>query len=377
MFDSFKEVKQATSQTLEQKLSSNQKKIIGFNRCLLLLHMSKGDQCRELVNQLQEQFPNNDRLALISASLLLKEKKAVKAEELLKEFAEQHPDNSIRVQLSLAQLHLDKGNIQLAISTLQSISSLKTKPKMVATLVSLFEQVRDIAGAIRTLDEYASSASQTQKGDEEYLNILKESANFKLKHKFYKEAATTFEQVIKLRPADLEALAGVVIAYSHVDPKIAQKYEAKMPAIVGKVEVNAETLENLVAPRLGAKEEKREEKKEVQEKKKKKKKKKKKPFVPKDPNKPVDPERWIKLQLRSTYKKRGSRGKGKLEKGFQGVVTSDKTKSSLDRSKQPETPKTETSSTTSSTSSASDKQQQKPQQKPQQQQQKKKSRRRG
>jgi hypothetical protein len=118
----------------------------------------------------------------------------------------------------------------------------------------------------------------------------------------------------------------------------------------------------------------REEKKEVQEKKKKKKKK-KKTFVPKDPNKPVDPERWIKLQLRSTYKKRGSRGKGKLEKGFQGVVTSDKTKSSLDRSK-PETPKTETSSTTTSTSSASDKQQ-KPQQKPQQQQQKKKSRRRG
>jgi signal recognition particle subunit SRP72 len=106
---------------------------------------------------------------------------------------------------------------------------------MVATLVSLFEQVRDVAGAIKTLDEYASSASQTvgnyigvaelsqQKGDEEYLKILKESANFKLKHKFYKEAAATFEQVIKLRPADLEALAGVVIAYSHVDPKIAQK----------------------------------------------------------------------------------------------------------------------------------------------------------
>jgi hypothetical protein len=30
-----------------------------------------------------------------------------------------------------------------------------------------------------------------------------------------------------------------------------------MPAIVGKVEVNAEALENLVAPRMGAKEEKR------------------------------------------------------------------------------------------------------------------------
>ena len=55
-----------------------------------------------------------------------------------------------------------------------------------------------------------------QKDEEAYIKVLKENANFKLKHKRYKEAAAVFERVIKLNPNDLEALPGLVLAYSQV-----------------------------------------------------------------------------------------------------------------------------------------------------------------
>jgi len=145
--------------------------------------MNKVDECRELVKTLQEQFPDSDRLALIHSSLQIKEKQPAKSEELLKIFAAKHP-NSVHIQLSLAQLQLNKGNVAGAISGLQSITSLKNKPALVATLVYLYEQQHDVENATKTFDEYLSWL-ESQKGQDEdtYIKILKAYANFKLKHK--------------------------------------------------------------------------------------------------------------------------------------------------------------------------------------------------
>jgi hypothetical protein len=41
LFDSFKKLKHATSETMNQKLTSMQKKVIAFNRCLVLMLMNK------------------------------------------------------------------------------------------------------------------------------------------------------------------------------------------------------------------------------------------------------------------------------------------------------------------------------------------------
>jgi len=43
--------------------------------------MNKGDQCRELVTTLQEQFPDNERLVLILSALYVKEKKLQKVKK--------------------------------------------------------------------------------------------------------------------------------------------------------------------------------------------------------------------------------------------------------------------------------------------------------
>jgi len=246
---------------------------------------------------------------------MYKEKKVGKSEELLKSFADQYPEDSLIVQLSLAQLQLSKGNIKEAIGTLSSIKSVKNKPGMVATLVSLYEEIHEIDEAIKVLDEYTAWWGSQQNDEEEYIKLLKENANFKLRHKRFKEAAQMFENVIRLKPNDLEALPGLVISYSQVDPKLAQKYESKLPSLAGTKEVNAESLENLAAPRFGGKaQEAPTEEKPSERKKEKQTKRKKKKHLPKNLVGLPDPERWLPMKDRSSYKKRTSR-KGKLEKG--------------------------------------------------------------
>jgi len=327
LFDAAKKLKNASSATIDQILSTNQKKIIGFNSCLVQLHMNKGDECSKLLAPLQKQYPDSDRLALISSALLHKKdkKNATASEELLKTFAAQHPENSTRVQLSLAQLRLSKGEVQEAISTLQSINSLKNKPGMVATLVTLYEQTNQIDAAMKVFDDYCDDlASQKNKDEDAYLRALKENANFKLKHRKHREAAAMFERVIKINANDLEALPGLIISYSQFDPKLAEKYD-RIPKLDSDKEVDAEALENLAAPKIGssAKEVDKTSEKTDRVKKSKKKKKKK---LPKNynPSIPPDPERWVPLKQRTAFKKRTSRKSKGLEKGAQGVSTAEK-----------------------------------------------------
>jgi Flp pilus assembly protein TadD len=59
---------------------------------------------------------------------------------------------------------------------------------------------------------------QQKKNDEQYIKILKENANYKLKNKRFKEAAEVFEKVLKFNKNDLEALPSLVIAYAQFDP---------------------------------------------------------------------------------------------------------------------------------------------------------------
>jgi signal recognition particle subunit SRP72 len=82
--DSYKKLKQASTQAADQKLSTAQKTIIGINKCLLALYLNKGDECNQLLKSLKEQYPKNDRLALVEAALLSRQKKAEQSEELLR-----------------------------------------------------------------------------------------------------------------------------------------------------------------------------------------------------------------------------------------------------------------------------------------------------
>jgi len=109
----------------------------------------------------------------------------------------------------------------------------------------------------------------------------------------------------------LDALPGVIIAYSNFDQDKAAKYEQRLPSILGQKDIDVDKLENSIQINLKVK------KKWCFDQRKKKKKKKK--ILPKDLSKPIDPERWIPLKQRSHFKKKSNR-KNKMDKGSQGVT---------------------------------------------------------
>lgn len=99
----------------------------------------EADQCRELVKTLQAKYPDEDSLPIVLAALHYRDKKISDAEAILNGFIGQHP-NSVKVQLCLAQLYLERGNIQAAIQTLNQIDSLKNKPGLRTSIPSYFCQ---------------------------------------------------------------------------------------------------------------------------------------------------------------------------------------------------------------------------------------------
>lgn len=81
--DALHKFKKIRSDAYQDRLQLSQKEIIGFNHGLLLLQMSKNDECRDLVKKLKEDFPKNDLLPLLNASLLIKEFKVQKSQSIL------------------------------------------------------------------------------------------------------------------------------------------------------------------------------------------------------------------------------------------------------------------------------------------------------
>eukprot|EP01116_Phalansterium_solitarium_P012259 TRINITY_DN28393_c0_g1_i1.p1 TRINITY_DN28393_c0_g1~~TRINITY_DN28393_c0_g1_i1.p1 ORF type:complete len:671 (-),score=327.00 TRINITY_DN28393_c0_g1_i1:85-2097(-) len=341
LFDSFNKLKQATSAHVEQKLSSQQKKVIGYNRCLLLLLMSKPEQCRELLHALEAQFSGWDALTMVEAALLVKEKKSAQGEALLQSFVNEHAADSQRAQLSLAQLHLQGGDKKAAIDVLERVVALRNKPGLVATLVTLYEQLGDIDSAIRVYDAYTASLAA---GDREcYLKALQGAADFKLQHDRFREAAASLERIVALRPTDLHALPSLVIACSQFDHKLADKYAAMIPKSavdLGGPPVDVDALEALSVSKLApSRSAKKEELAALTDKAeggkpakvdKQKKKKKKKIRLPKnyDPNgPPPDPERWLPMRERAAARRRQARNKGAAMKGFQGSAPEKEKKS--------------------------------------------------
>jgi len=243
-------------------------------------------------------------------------------------------------------VQLIKGNILSAISVLESITNLKNKPTMVATLVQLYEQLHNIDGAMKIIDEYLNwLESQKEKNEEALVNALKYSAKFKLRHNYYKEAAGIYEKILKINKNDLEAIPGIVIAYSGFDQKQAEKYAGRLPQLAEQKELDVEKLENVASIRTSGKKENAEQTKGKLTKEKLKKKKKK--ILPKDPSKPLDPERWIPMKQRAAFKRR--RKSKQLEKGAQGGVATgrsvqlEKGKTTVDKSEKitPSSPPTE------------------------------------
>ncbi|NXD43500.1 SRP72 protein, partial [Copsychus sechellarum] len=354
VFDSKKKVKLTNAEGVEHKLSKKQLQAIEFNKALLAMYTNQADQCRKLSASLQSQSPEHLLPVLIQAAQLCREKQHAKAVVLLQDFAEQHPANAAEIKLTMAQLKIAQGSVTKACMILRSIEELQHKPGMVSALVTMYSHEEDIDSAIEVFTQAIQwyqqhQASQTREANPTspvHLSLIREAANFKLKHGRKKEAISDLEELWKQNPKDVHTLAQLISAYSLVDPEKAKVLSKHLPSSdTMSLKVDVDVLENShgatyvrkkAGKLTGDNQQKEQGQGEV-----KKKKKKKKGKLPKnyDPKVTPDPERWLPMRERSYYRgrKKGKK-KDQVGKGTQGSTTTGS--SELDASRTASSPPT-------------------------------------
>ncbi|NXC32206.1 SRP72 protein, partial [Campylorhamphus procurvoides] len=357
VFDSKKKVKLTNAEGVEHKLSKKQLQAIEFNKALLAMYTNQADQCRKLSASLQSQSPEHLLPVLIQAAQLCREKQHAKAVGLLQDFADQHPANAAEIKLTMAQLKIAQGSVTKACMILRSIEELQHKPGMVSALVTMYSHEEDIDSAIEVFTQaiqwYQQFQARTNYGccvfqpkSPVHLSLIREAANFKLKHGRKKEAISDLEELWKQNPKDVHTLAQLISAYSLVDPEKAKVLSKHLPSSdTMSLKVDVDALENShgatyvrkkAGKLTGDNQQKEQGQGEV-----KKKKKKKKGKLPKnyDPKVTPDPERWLPMRERSYYRGR-KKGKKKEQvgKGTQGSTTAGS--SELDASRTASSPPT-------------------------------------
>ncbi|XP_063278982.1 signal recognition particle subunit SRP72 [Prinia subflava] len=346
VFDSKKKVKLTNAEGVEHKLSKKQLQAIEFNKALLAMYTNQADQCRKLSTSLQSQSPEHLLPVLIQAAQLCREKQHAKAVGLLQDFADQHPASAAEIKLTMAQLKIAQGSVTKACMILRSIEELQHKPGMVSALVTMYSHEEDIDSAIEVFTQAIQWYQQYQPKSPVHLSLIREAANFKLKHGRKKEAISDLEELWKQNPKDVHTLAQLISAYSLVDPEKAKVLSKHLPSSdTMSLKVDVDALENShgatyvrkkAGKLTGDNQQKEQGQGEV-----KKKKKKKKGKLPKnyDPKVTPDPERWLPMRERSYYRgrKKGKK-KDQVGKGTQGSTTTGT--SELDASRTASSPPT-------------------------------------
>uniref|UniRef100_A0A3B3CQF9 Signal recognition particle subunit SRP72 n=1 Tax=Oryzias melastigma TaxID=30732 RepID=A0A3B3CQF9_ORYME len=323
VFDSKRKVKLTSAEGVEYKLAKKQLQAIDFNKALLAMYTNQADQCRKLSSSLQTQNPGHPLPVLIQAAQLCREKQHARAIELLQHFLDQNPESASAIKLTMAQLYLVQ-----ACDVLRSIEEYQHKAGMVSALVTMYSHEEDIDGAIDVFKQAIEYYQAEQPGSAAHLALVREAANFKLKHGRKKEAISDLEQLWKQNTKDVFTLAQLISAYSLVDTDKAKAFSKHLPsAETMSFNVDVDELENShgatyvrkkPAKAVGENLPTEPGQAEV-----KKKKKKKKGKLPKnyDPKATPDPERWLPMRERSYYRGR-KKGKKKEQvgKGTQGAT---------------------------------------------------------
>ncbi|NXT44109.1 SRP72 protein, partial [Pelecanoides urinatrix] len=346
VFDSKKKVKLTNAEGVEHKLSKKQLQAIEFNKALLAMYTNQADQCRKLSASLQSQSPEHLLPVLIQAAQLCREKQHAKAVGLLQDFADQHPANAAEIKLTMAQLKIAQGSVTKACMILRSIEELRHKPGMVSALVTMYSHEEDIDSAIEVFTQAIQWYQQFQPKSPVHLSLIREAANFKLKHGRKKEAISDLEELWKQNPKDVHTLAQLISAYSLVDPEKAKVLSKHLPSSdTMSLKVDVDALENShgatyvrkkAGKLTGDNQQKEQGQGDVKKKKKKKKRKLPKNY---DPKVTPDPERWLPMRERSYYRgrKKGKK-KDQVGKGTQGSTTAGS--SELDASRTASSPPT-------------------------------------
>lgn len=331
VFDSKKKIRNAMIDAVEHKLNSRQKKSIAVNNCLLALFTHQGDLV-QLVNKLIGKYPDLEfKAVLMQACQLANDKKFKEASDVLEKFVVKNPTLALEIKFAVVQLNLMAGNKTKAIEVLQSLdNNKKFSPGVVSALVSLFLGNNDKVAASNILkvavDWYKKDS--TSAGD--LSDMWRQAADFHLRGGEPETAAKSLEELLRLNPTNMKILAQLVIAYAQFDPTKAQQASKKLPALetmTTQTEIDELEATNWIMIAKAVKKKSKSDQspgtpasdgdlKRI-------KKRKRKPRLPKYFDKSVkpDPERWIKKQERSGYRKKKDRRVKEVMKGSQGTAS--------------------------------------------------------
>ena len=321
------------------KLTEAQRRVLVINRAKALLHSNHLDRCRDALVTLRK-LPGAEgarEAAMLEAALFMRERKPEKAYKSLTDLIASGANGDVGAvrdaRLALAQIHASAGDYAAAIVALKGVKELEGTAAGAATLVALHELAGDASGADAVLD---GSGAVSAAGAE----VALRAAERKLTRGAHGEAKAIFESVMDDAAADdddkLAARAGVALAKAlggdvvGAEADAAALFERVAAAAGGATDADSleETLPASVLARaaelerrMRGKRGKRGEDGDGAHRPKTRKKRKKKVIYPKgfDPSNPgpaPDPERWLPLRERSTWK--GKRKKVNI-RGAQGA----------------------------------------------------------
>ncbi|EDW67694.1 signal recognition particle subunit SRP72 [Drosophila virilis] len=332
VFDSKKKIRAAMAEACEPKLTSRQKQTIALNNCLLALYTNAGDQVQQLTQKLTQSYPQVEFEALlIRCSQLANDKKHKEAIEQLNKFASTHKTHEFISKFAIIQLHLLQGNRKDAIETLLSLGEAKYKPGIVSALVSLYLGTDNKPAASALLKSAVEWYKQNNVSSGDLSDMWRQAAEFHLRGGASETAASSLEELLKLKPNDMKVLAQLVIAYAQFNPKRALEISRKLPkleTLTTASEIDALEAANWV---MSTKAAKKTANAKVEPspstpatEKKKSGNRKRKGKLPKNYNAEVapDPERWLPKYERTGFrKKRGGARAKDIIKGSQGMAS--------------------------------------------------------
>ncbi|KAF9870851.1 SRP72 RNA-binding domain-containing protein [Colletotrichum karsti] len=329
-----RELESASTLAKQAKLFRYQESRLKRNQSILSLHTQKFEGVfRSTSKALAGASPTvsadtNGLSAINATARALRSSKTVDVKEVVP-LLEKRPAD-IGLLLTVIQLYLAANNPGAALSVLDSFlhklekqdtSDARYSPGLVALTVSLYRQ-QGRHGSIRS--ELAKASSFWEKRDGRHVESLLRGAGSELLKSSdpadLAAAGAAFEKLCQKSSADQVAAAGLVASFATSDAAKVKPYLTSLPSIDSLVsgidagQLVGEGVATLATPSSQAKKRRIDQPVESTTQKKRRRK------LPKnyEEGKKVDPERWLPLRDRSSYRPKGKKGKKKANESTQG-----------------------------------------------------------
>lgn len=240
--DSLRRLRNTISTASEEKLTRSQLMEIRYNRCVLLLHMKKIDECLRTLDELDKMYGVTSRSVMIRSAINSLSGDYLNCAKSLEEDIKKLSGSSDITLLSalLAQLYINQGSYAEAESQISALNQLKYSPAGISAIYQL-KILQDPNGS--TAMKYLLSAAESLTNSaEDVSDSTRTAALFQIsqeleKHQFYQESANVLQSLLTRCAESIDsserlmASAKLAIALSYVKPAEAQKSARSLPKV--------------------------------------------------------------------------------------------------------------------------------------------------